>query len=121
MWHFKLKCEQQGFVSHANGCAGNNRCIVGWTGTVGCLTCGEIKGEALGCESTLVKCSSLGILKSTEKYILLYSTLRSRLLINSVKQCFKLEREWCVQSSKVYLWANTFKINWKILVPFMFV
>lgn len=47
MWHFKLKCEQQGLVSHANGCTGNNRCIVGWTGTVGRLMCSEIEGEGI--------------------------------------------------------------------------
>lgn len=79
--------------------------------------------KALGCENTLLKCCSLEnlkILKSTEKYILLYSNLRRRLLINSIKQRFKLGRERYIQSSKVYLWANTLKINWKISVPFKF-
>lgn len=74
MWHFKLQCEQQSLVSHASGCTGNNRYIVGWTGMVGRLMCIEIKGELLGYENTLLLCCSLEnlkILKSTEKYILL--------------------------------------------------
>lgn len=47
MWHFELKCEQQSLVSHASGCTGNNRYIVGWTGMVGRLKIKgtEIKGE----------------------------------------------------------------------------
>lgn len=76
MWHLKLKCEQQTLVSRSNGCTGNNRYIVRWTGTVGRLMCSEIKGENIRIWKYFVTMLFIRKPENPEKYRKVYFVLK---------------------------------------------